>query len=147
MGGVALLGVFIMLVGYNWHDAMDTHSNVEEYNCGEILTIPWAHSFGDVESCKSYQMSFYVSIFGWALMIIGMIGYFGLSARSKLLKKSTSSGQPKTKVLKSTKVKAGVPKPQVFAGRVILLCPECGAKNDEDSEFCKKCGKRLRPKR
>ncbi|MBN2517337.1 MAG: zinc ribbon domain-containing protein [Candidatus Altiarchaeota archaeon] len=37
-----------------------------------------------------------------------------------------------------------IPEPHVIE-KVVVRCPYCGTKNDEDSEFCKKCGKSLNP--
>lgn len=130
------MGFFVMLIfGYGWHDVTDAYSgDLEEQDCNAVFAMPSGYSSKNIETCKSFEMSNFVIIGGWVVMISGIIGYIALSA----------SGPPKQKE-SAPKESGKEPSPPKTVEKVIVLCPKCGTRNDEDAEFCKKCGKRLRP--
>lgn len=154
---IAILGILVMLTGYGWHDITDSYSrDLEEKECNMVFAMPFGYTSQDIETCKNFQMSNIVIIIGWAMIIGGIIGYFALpgdltpkknKAQKKAKPKETKEEKPKdTSISKGAEQPKGPPaqSPQIVE-KVVLMCPKCGAKNEEDSDFCKKCGKHLRP--
>lgn len=139
-GGIAILGILVLIFGYGWHDVTYGYKGgFEASECNAVFAAPWEYSSKNIGTCKDFEMSNYVVIIGWAMLIGGIIGYIALP--------KGSSPKPESKPKEPKEPKAVTPAPAKAAEKVILLCPKCGQKNDEDSEFCKKCGKRLRPKK
>lgn len=132
------MGFFVMLIfGYGWHDITNSYSgDLEEEDCNAVFAMPSEYSSKNIETCKNFEMSNFVTIGGWVMIIVGVIGYIALSA----------SGPPKQKENAPKKESGKEPSPPKTVEKVIVLCPKCGARNEEDAEFCKKCGGRLRPK-
>lgn len=135
-GGIALLGFFVMLIfGYGWHDITDAYSgDLEERDCNAVFAMPFGYSSKDIETCKNFEMSNFITIGGWIMIIGGIIGYI-----------ATSAGKP-PKQREDEPKKESKESPPKTVEKVIVLCPKCDTRNEEDAEFCKKCGKRLRAK-
>jgi len=154
-GYIGLLGFFVMAIGYMWHDGTWAayYNEVDESECSMVRAAPIFYSSSYIDACNQFMISGIMVVLGWIMFICGAIGYFILPDKEKRTKSAAQKSKPKAEAKPESKPLSKEPKtgdrgPKTAkpAERVVLLCPKCGAKNDEDAEFCKKCGKRLRPK-
>jgi hypothetical protein len=117
--------------------------------------VTFAAHFGDFSNFESNAKSdMYRAFGGMALMILGAIissiGARGLAgsgvildpeqARQELEPYTRMAGGMVKDALDEADVKLGSAPPEKV---VMIKCPACGKLNEEDSKFCRECGKKL----
>jgi disulfide bond formation protein DsbB len=83
----------------------------------------------------------FIGIIIWILFfIIGLAAMFA-GGKTVVVQQASPPAQSHTIVMPASQFQ----QQPTIVEKVVVKCPKCGTKNDEDSDFCKKCGKSLNP--